>query len=109
VIEPLTLDAFRPLVGEPFHVSTAPGGTLQIPETELTLMAVQDQGERFGAHALRYLKRRPFSVIFIGPRIGVLPQAYCRVEHPALGVIDHLLVPLISLDPQVQEYQMVFA
>ncbi len=105
----LTIQDFTPLTGERFRISTAPGGNLALPATELTLIEVRDEAGRFGPHAARDLGRSPFSLVFSGPRSESLPQAYCRMEHPALGAIDHLLVPVFTPRPQVQEYQVVFA
>lgn len=38
--------------------------------------------------------RRPFSVIFRGPKEPILPQSIYRVSHDQLGELDLFLVPL---------------
>lgn len=53
-------------------------------------------------------RRRPFSLIFVGPVEPVLHQATYRVEHAKLGALDLFLVPVGRSEAGAQ-YQAVFA
>ena len=48
-----------------------------------------------------------FSLLFAGPKGAWLPQAIYPVRHPALGVIDIFLVPIVPLEDG-NGYQAVF-
>ena len=52
-------------------------------------------------------RRKPFSVVFQGPKEPVLPQQIYRLEHPEMGTLEVFLVP-IGPDTKGQRYELVF-
>jgi hypothetical protein len=52
-------------------------------------------------------RRKPFSVVFQGPKEPVLPQQIYRLEHPEMGTLEVFLVP-IGPNTKGQRYELVF-
>ena len=98
MLEHLTIEDFGPCVGEPFTVSAADGDTL-----EVTLASADRAPDHYG----RPGGRKPFSLIFHGPRSPYAPQGTWQVEHAELGALDLFLVPL-GPEGEVMRYQAVF-
>jgi hypothetical protein len=93
----LTLETFRPAVGQPFTVGGEGDATVELVLAEA---AAQDAG----AHA----PRPPFSLLFQGPADPLLPQGTYRFEHGSVGVTEIFIVPL-GRDEHGSVYQAVFA
>ena len=93
----LTLETFRPALGETFLVGGEGGA-----KVELTL--AEAVPKETGSHA----PRPPFSLLFHGPADPFLPQASYRFEHPRLGAIGIFIVPL-GRDEHGTTYEAVFA
>ena len=92
-----TLDDFALLRGERFAMSIEPGEPLS--------------AELLEAQALPqppFNGRQPFSLIFAGPPVPVLPQRIYRLTHERLPVLEIFLVP-VSADVTGVRYQAVFS
>lgn len=86
VLDQLTLETFRPLVGSAFRTEVTPQVTI-----DLTLTSV---GKVMESEAAR-LKRNPFSLHFTGPRDPYLEQRIYRLSHPAFPEpLDIFIVPI---------------
>lgn len=52
-------------------------------------------------------RRKPFAVVFRGPRSPALPQQIYRLEHPEVGTHELFLVPVAESDAG-RDYEAVF-
>jgi uncharacterized protein DUF6916 len=93
----LTLETFRPVVGESFTVGEEEGMRVQLILAEAV---ATDSGE----HA----PRPSFSLLFHGPADPLLPQGTYRFEHGSLEAMAIFIVPL-GRDEHGTVYQAVFA
>jgi uncharacterized protein DUF6916 len=93
----LTVEQFVPRLNETFR--------LRHDASIVDLVLVQaaalggSQGSRPG--------RRPFSLIFRGPRAPVLSQRTYALEHPHMGAMDLFIVP-IGPDRDGMRYEAIF-
>jgi hypothetical protein len=94
----LGLADFAACVGERFGVQVD-GRSL-----ELALL----EAEALAPAAPRPGGRRPFSLVFRGPRAPVLPQRVYRLESARLGALEIFLVP-IGPDDAGLRYEAIFA
>jgi hypothetical protein len=99
VLDALTHESFLPHVGTDFPARLGPDATLG-----LTLIEVEATGPAPAGGATR---RRPFSLLFRGPRAPVLPQRIYRLEHAALGPLEIFIVP-IGPDAHGMRYEAIF-
>lgn len=100
MLETFTVQTFAPQVNDTFRVfsdSSAP--------MDMTLIDVTDLGPASERDAAQ--RRAPFSLVFRGPRTGLLPQRIYRIEHHALGAFDLFLVP-IGPDNEGMRYEAIF-
>jgi hypothetical protein len=93
----LTLEAFKPAVGETFTVGNEGDATVE-------LLLVEAEHKDAGPHA----PRPPFSLLFHGPADPLLPQGTYRFEHSSLGVMEIFIVPL-GHDEHGTVYEAFFA
>jgi hypothetical protein len=102
MLETFTQATFTPHLGTTFRMclDAAPG--LDVALVSVTPWQPHDAGS---AAAPR--PRTPFSVIFRGPRMPVLPQRIYTMEHGQLGVFSLFLVP-IGPDQHGMCYEAVF-
>ncbi|HYZ77116.1 MAG TPA: hypothetical protein VE596_07040 [Gaiellaceae bacterium] len=91
MLEDLTVDDFRPLLRDRFHI--APDGA---PAFEVELVEVTEIPREPGGRA-------PFSLVFEGGPNPPLEQRIYRVEHEGLGELDLFLVPIA-----VDRYEAIF-
>src|SRR5262245_22370226 len=99
MLEALTHESFRPHVGTGFLVRLGPDATLA-----LTLIEPAATGPVPAGGAAR---RRPFSLVFRGPRAPVLSQRIHRLEHAVMGPLEIFIVP-IGPDAEGMRYQAIF-
>jgi len=92
----LTIDAFRPRVGERFRIRSAPASAL-----DAELIDVRAVG------ASRADRRTPFALLFRTALTAPLPQAIYRVEHDEVGAHDIFLVP-VGPDAAGMVYEAIF-
>jgi hypothetical protein len=92
----LTLETFRPAVGQTFTVGEAGGTTIELLLVEATATEAGPQAPR-----------PPFSLLFHGPAEPFLPQASYRFEHESLGVLGIFIVPL-GRDEHGATYEAIF-
>ena len=99
MLDTLTLDSFRPLVGSGFELCEPdPAAQLILIEAE-SLLGIREKGPAGF--------REPFSLLFRGPADLELPQQICRLRHADLGELALFLVPL-QPDREGSYYEAVF-
>lgn len=91
----LTLETFRPAVGQAFTVGDEGGA-----KVELILAEAAEVGAGPPASA--------FSLLFHGPADPLMPQATYRFEHGSLGTMEIFIVPL-GRDEHSAVYEAVFS
>jgi hypothetical protein len=101
VLDRLTVDSFRPAVGQPF--------VLDLDGSErLDLELVEARTHARDAPALDANGRRSaFSLLFRGPAEPVLAQRIYRLEHAATGPLELFLVP-VARDAEGTSYEAIF-
>jgi hypothetical protein len=52
-------------------------------------------------------RRQPFSLVFRGPRVPLLPQRIYRLEHDRMGALELFIVPL-GPDGDGLRYEAIF-
>jgi hypothetical protein len=82
MLEDLTLATFADRLGETFRVGEG-SDTLEL---ELAEASAGIGGQGAG--------RAPFSIVFRGPLVPVLPQQIYRFDHQELGPFDLFIVPI---------------
>ena len=92
-----TLDDFASLRGERFALSMDRGEALSAELVEARALAQPP-----------FDGRQPFSLIFAGPPVPLLPQRIYRLAHEQLPPLDIFLVP-IAADAAGVRYQAVFS
>jgi hypothetical protein len=98
VLESLTVDDFRPAVGEPFVLA----------EAQLELELTDARTFESGAPAVDGDGRRTqFSLLFRGPHEPRLPQRIYRLEHATLGALEIFIVP-VARDAAGMHYEAIF-
>ena len=101
VLEKLTVDDFRPAVGQAFSLDAAGAGKL-----ELTL--VEARTIEPGAPPTDDTGRRtPFALDLRGPVDPILPQSIYRLEHPEVGVLEIFIVPVGRTEAGA-DYEAIF-
>ena len=98
MLEKLTIDTFRPLVGCTFRVLVD-----ERWELRARLTAVESLNEASASGR----PREPFTLFFHAPPEARLPQRTYRVEAEGIEPMDLFLVP-IGADPDGMRYQAVF-
>jgi hypothetical protein len=100
------------LTGADFQAHLHQAFCLHLPSLdpiELELHAVTDLGPRTMAEAEVAGRRRPFSLVFLGPPTDLyLSQATYTVVHAQMGEISLFLVPLGPTAEQRMRYEAVF-
>jgi hypothetical protein len=92
MLETLTVDAFRPLLGDRFRIAPDKAPALEVELVEVTEIPREPGG------------RAPFSLVFAGGPDPPLSQAIYRVEHDDLGALEIFLVPIAT-----DRYEAVFS
>lgn len=92
----LTIETFRPAVGQAFTVGGEGGATVELNLAEAIPVDT-------GPHA----PGPAFSLLFHGPAEPLLPQATYRFDHPSLGALEIFIVPL-GRDEHSSVYEAVF-
>lgn len=93
----MTIETFKPTVGDSFTVGGEEGGTVE-------LLLVEAEAKDAGPHA----PRPPFSLLFHAPAEPLLAQGTYRFEHSSLGVMEIFIVPL-GRDEHGSAYEAFFA
>ncbi len=93
----LTLETFRPVVGDTFTVGSEGGATVD-------LVLVEAEEKEGGPDA----PRAPFSLLFHGPAEPLIPQGTYPFVHDSLGSLEIFIVPL-GRDEQGSVYEAFFA
>jgi hypothetical protein len=94
---------FEPLLGRRFRLIE--DGT---PVLELRLSRVSGCGPRAAEEARGRGQRVPFSLLFHGPTVPLLPQRIYHIEEESLGALELFLVPL-GPDEHGMRYEAIFA
>jgi hypothetical protein len=91
MLETLTVDDFRPLLDDRFHVVPEGAESFDVELVEVTEIPREPGG------------RAPFSLVFQGGPDPPLEQRIYRVEHDRLGELDIFLVPIAA-----DRYEAIF-
>jgi hypothetical protein len=95
--EPLKIENFKPHVGK----------TVRFKGTRYALQLDRILSDR--KRLPKWVKRRPFVLIFVGPREDdVLPEGIYECEIDGGPVYQVYVNPIHTPDPSRQEYQSVF-
>jgi hypothetical protein len=103
MLESITLETFRPRVGETFRLDLDGQAALDFV-LESALEAPVTGWQPPGAVEAR----RPFSLVFVGPPTVVLPQRIYRLEHDRLGTLEIFIVP-VGRTAEGVRYEAVFS
>jgi hypothetical protein len=101
VLDRLTVDDFKPAVGEAFSLDADGAGALA-----LTLVAARTHDPDAGPVDSSG-GRSPFTLTFRGPAQPVLPQRIYRLDHDATGPLEVFIVPIAN-DPEGTSYEAIF-
>jgi hypothetical protein len=96
MLESLTHESFRPHLASAFRVEHA-GTSVTLTLIEVTVLG----GDTASA------RRQPFSLLFRGPRVPLLPQRIHRLEHERMGGLELFIVPL-GPDGDGLRYEAIF-
>jgi hypothetical protein len=99
MLESITLETFAPRIGERFRLSADADRTIDVTLVEASALG--------GGTSAPGTRRRPFSLVFLGPAGPVWPQRIYRLEHEAVGSCDLFLVPIGPRD-QGMQYEAIF-
>jgi hypothetical protein len=101
MLDTLTVDDFRPAVGQIFTIDGADAGTIELELTEAsTLTAEAPATDAAG-------RRSPFHLLFRGPGDPVLAQQICRLENDHVGPLEIFIVP-VARTADGADYQAIF-
>ncbi|MEA2478366.1 MAG: hypothetical protein QOJ07_288 [Thermoleophilaceae bacterium] len=101
MLDRLTVDSFRPAVGQPFVLDLD-----GVARVELELVEARTHVP--DAPALDANRSRsPFSLVFRGPAEPVLPQRIYRIEHAVTGPLELFIVP-VARDADGMSYEALF-
>ncbi len=102
MLETLTMETFRPLVGQTFRAYYGPeeGSSIEIRLDEVAPLAVEDYKDH-------RRNRAPFSLVFRADPSGYLIQGTYEIEHEQLGRLPLFMVPL-GPDAQGMRYEIIF-
>lgn len=103
--DPFSFDAFSSQVNTIFAVHAAPGRVVRLKLVEASMDRPRAQ---LGRRPPPDADNEKFSIVFSGPRNELLPQEIFTLEHPKLGRMDLLLVPIFTRNPQKMDYEVVF-
>ena len=92
---PLTVEDFRPRVGETFVINAGDAEGVRLELTE-----ARGLGESFK-------EREAFSLLFRGPAEPQLPQATQRLAHDGLGELEIFIVP-VAATGDGRDYEAIF-
>ena len=98
----LTSADFLPYLNQAFLIRRQGGEPLKAELIEVTQLGSEPAGEAPSAG------RRPFSIVFRGPREPIYPQQVYEVQHGKIGSLSMFLVP-IGPDQEGMRYEAVFA
>ena len=80
----------------------------KILDAQLTLEIELIEVTELSANSSDNSKRRPFSILFCGPKETNLPQGIYKVEHGKMGTVELFLVPIMP-DESGSLYESVFS
>jgi len=100
MLEDFTIQTFSEHLGSTFRIH--PEGS---EEMDAELISATELGGSTGEEPPG--RRRPFSLVFRGPRNVLLPQRIYRMEHDQIGSFELFLVP-IGPDEKGLRYEAIF-
>ena len=101
MLDKITVSEFSEHLNSTFRMHPESGDPLEVKLIEATELS---SGSGPGEESR---KRKPFSLVFRGPKEPELPQKIYKMEHGKLGTLDFFLVP-IGPDQEGMCYQAVF-
>jgi hypothetical protein len=101
VLDKLTIDDFKPVVGQTFALDLDGTAVLDLELVRARPLtpdapAVDESGRRTG-----------FALDFRGPADPILPQRIYRLEHDAVGALEIFIVP-VARDVRGADYEAIF-
>ena len=102
LVEEMSHETFLPRLHQEFSLETSEAGTLSLCLTEVKAHGVPPPNVGYT------VKRRPFSLLFLGPCDPVLPQRIYPMSHPVLGAFELFIVP-VGRDERGVRYEAVFS
>lgn len=109
MLEHFTITTFAEHLNETFRVF--PDAADSGRSLDVTLVEATDLSAHAGPHAAKPDRRAPFSLVFRGPAMPILPQRIYRVTHDAVGAFDLFLVPIgpdTRGDERGMRYEAIF-
>ena len=101
MLDKLTVDDFRPVVGQAFALDAGGAGTVELELVEARMIEP-------GAPAADASGRRsPFALDFRGPVEPILPQSIYRLENEYVGALEIFIVPVGRTEAGT-DYEAIF-
>ncbi len=101
-LDKLTSATFADHQGSKFRLSHAGEALLEVEFVQVTDLPSPWRGEQAAG------KRKPFSLVFRGPKTPWVVQHIYRLDHDRLGALELFLVPL-GPDAAGMRYEAVFS
>jgi hypothetical protein len=101
VLDRLTIDDFRPIIGRSFALDLDGDGTLELDLTEARTIEPDAPPTGPDGH------RTPFALLFRGPAEPLLPQRTYRLEQETVGALEIFIVPVACSDAGA-DYEAIF-
>jgi len=101
VLDKLTVEDFRPAIGQAFTVDAAGGAKIELTLTEARTI------EPEAAPTDDAGNRAPFALDFRGPVDPVLPQAIYRLDNEGVGTLEIFVVP-VGRTNSGTDYEAIF-
>ena len=102
MLDRLTVDDFRPALGQRFALDLDGHGSLDLELVDASAYGEDASAVDESGH------RSPFRVEFRGPTEPVLPQRIYRLENEATGALEIFIVP-VGATPDGTRYEAIFA
>lgn len=101
MLDKLTVDDFRPAIGQAFTIDAGDGRRIDLTLTEARTIDPGAAPTDDAGH------RAPFALDFRGPAEPTLPQAIYRLENDALGALELFIVPVARSEAGT-DYEAIF-
>jgi len=98
MLDQLTHEQFEPCLNQTFRVTADHAEPQDFELVEVTVLGDPVPG---------LAPRHSFSLLFLGPREALLPQAMYRFDNETLGSLEFMIVPL-GPDEHNQRYEAIF-
>ena len=104
MLNKLTSADFSPHLNQTFKIHYH---STKVLEVQLVLEVELIEVAEYAGKSKRPSKRRPFSILFRGPKDANLPQGVYKIEQDKMGTVELFLVPIMP-DEKGSLYESVF-